>query len=202
MSYDLTQHYGLFLKRFTRQAADLTGPVPSVENLKVAFAFSQRSQKQALSLAMRLRPEGATQGEIIYIMGKPQNNWVMGRGGLVEAGYFKRIAVPQRDGISVAKLELTAKGRAFVDKASAKQAAGEAAGAAEAETPAKPVKKAKPVKGPAKAKGKAKAKPATTLAADAVEPASGPGSPVEGPLADDGATVDAVVTETSLEPAE
>lgn len=198
MSYDLSQHYGLFLKRFTKQVADVTGPQPGLDCLKVAFAFSQRSQKQAVALAMCLRPEGATGPEIQYVCGAPQNNW---RKGLIEAGYFKRVAVPSRNGVTVYKLEVSKRGEAMVAKAVTK-ADADAAKADATDTAEKPAKVAKPAKGAGKAKGKAKAKAARVVAEPTSEPTSEPDKPVAVPLADDGATVDAVVTDTALQAAE
>jgi hypothetical protein len=133
------------------------GAVPAAETLANVHALGCRPGKQAMAIAMALRPVGVTGPQIVMVCGAPQLNKMR---GLITDGVVKREAVPPQGdtGHTVYKLTLTAKGAAKV------KAAGKAAAEAKPTTAAKPGKAAKAAK-PRKAK--AVAKPDTALAADA-----------------------------------
>jgi len=155
------------------------GPQPTDEMLERAHAFG-RPGKQSLALAMTMRPEGATAGQIVQACGAPQNNH---RRHVVEKGWFKREpASASAEGHTVYKVTLSKKGEAKLATVTAK-AAADADKAGEA-----PVKATKG-KVKAKATKRAKAKPATTNApvtpeADAVTPANEPVTTADAPQAD------------------
>lgn len=148
------------------------GGKPTAELLETAHCFG-RPGKQSLALAMAMRSEGVTAGQIIMACGAPQNNH---RRDVIAAGWFKRDmnAAPNDAGHTVYKINLTPKGEVEMKK---RVAAAEAT-ALPGDKPAKPAKKAtsKP-----KASKKGKAKPVETPAAvtDTVEGADLPQQPTE-----------------------
>lgn len=120
------------------------GPKPGNDLLELAHKFG-RPGKQSLALAMAMRAEGVTAGQIQIACGAPQNNH---RRGLIGEGMFKRNAVAPTDaGHTVYQITLTARGKAAADKAA------RAVETSTVDGDAKPAKKAtsKPRK-PAKAK--------------------------------------------------
>jgi len=123
--------------------------------------------KVTMALAMYLRPEGATQGQVAQVCGGPQLNKMR---DLIESKLVKRINVDATNaGHTVYKIELTGKGAAGVPgyDANGKVSGTEA-----------PVKKAKA------AKGKRKPRPAKvtpTPAGDAApQPQGGQGDAANG----------------------
>src|SRR4029077_19763373 len=132
-----TDHYKPQLKAWQGK---LLGQKPGNDLLAVAHQFG-RPGKQSLALAMALRPEGVTGSQVNIACGAPQNNH---RVKLIRAKYFARVATPANElNHTVYKIELTAKGKAKVDKPVADPPQGAA-------TPAKPkaVKKPKAKKAP------------------------------------------------------
>ena len=129
------------------------GSKPTAAMLEVAHYFSpQGPGKQAFALALALRPEGVTRGQISALFqGHQQSNH---RKAQIDAGYFDRLphSVPGVDQSKCYKLELTDTGKAFIERRQADQAAKQAAVQAKLEAKgkvkpeAKPVAKPKPVK--------------------------------------------------------
>jgi hypothetical protein len=165
------------------------GSKPTADMLETAHYFSpQGPGKQAFALALTLRPEGVTRGQISQLFqGHQQSNH---RQAQIDAGYFDRLphSVPGVDKSKCYKLELTELGAAFIERRKVDKAAKQAAVQAklegkvkQVEKPAKPAK-AEPVKPlevkaapKAKRPSKAKAKPQpvaaevpATVPADAV----------------------------------
>jgi hypothetical protein len=133
--------YGDILKGWYKQA----GSKPTDAMLMVPALLGKRPGKEALHIAMCLRPEGCTVAQYV-LAGScgPANNY---RRALVKAGWFSCTV----EGKPYAfKLTVTAKGQAKLDKAQAALVAAEAdAGTS-----------------PAKAKRKAKRKPANAVTVD------------------------------------
>jgi hypothetical protein len=129
MSKDIT---GTYADTFKSWDSKRLGAKPSVNDLDTIHKLGARAGKQALANAMALRPQGVTGSEIVIACGAPQLNKMR---GFITDGLLKREALPPRNGHTVYKTTLTAKGAARIK------------GAAKAATPA-----------PAKAKKKAKAK--------------------------------------------
>lgn len=121
------------------------GGKPTAELLETAHCFG-RPGKQSLALAMAMRAEGVTAGQIIMACGAPQNNH---RRDVIAAGWFKRDmnAAPNDAGHTVYKINLTPKGEAEAKKRVAATEATTLPG----DKPAKPAKKgkAKPAETPA-----------------------------------------------------
>lgn len=143
---------------------NIMGKAPTQKLLDTAQALGLRPGKQALAVAMGLRPEGVTRLQIIAACGAPQMNRMT---GLEKSGYLKRDMnrPPTNDGRNhyVYAYTVTPKGQAFIDNL-AKVAADKAA-----PKPAKP-KAAKPAAKPVKVKGAAKPKAAKPKAVPKVEP--------------------------------
>jgi hypothetical protein len=112
MSKDVTGHYADVFKNWDKR---LLGPMPATKDLAVIHALGARPGKQALANAMALRPQGVTGSEIVIACGAPQLNKMR---GFVADGLLKREATPPRNGHTVYKLTLTAKG---ASKAKAKE---------------------------------------------------------------------------------
>lgn len=140
MSNVLTR-YNEQLKVWSKQL----GGKPTAELLETAHCFG-RPGKQSLALAMAMRAEGVTAGQIIMACGAPQNNH---RRDVIAAGWFKRdMNQPESPaGHTVYKINLTPKGEAEAKKR-----------VAATEATALPGDKPKPAK--AKAKGSKKQKAA------------------------------------------
>lgn len=124
------------------------GNKPTAELLETAHCFG-RAGKQSLALAMAMRTEGVTAGQIVMACGAPQNNH---RRDVIAAGWFKRdMNVPANDaGHTVYQIKLTPKGEAEAKKR--REALAATAVDGEAVTKAKPAK----VKAKKAAKGKTK----------------------------------------------
>jgi hypothetical protein len=138
MTKDITGHYADVFKGWQPK---LVGSKPAATNLDTIHKLGARPGKQALANAMAMRPEGVTGSEIIIACGAPQLNKMR---GFITDGLLKREAVPPRNGHTVYKLTLTAKGAARIK--------------GKAEKADKPAKVAKPK---AVRKPKAKAEPVT-----------------------------------------
>lgn len=134
----------------TKGWAKQAGTKPTGEALATVHALGARPGKQAMALAMALRPEGVTGPQIVLACGAPQLNKMR---DTAAKGLVKFVAMPITEaGHKVYRIELTAKGTAKVDKAKAAPA--------DADTKAaKPRKAAKPSKPKAD-----KAAPAVTTA--------------------------------------
>lgn len=132
------------------------GNKPADDLLQVAHAFG-RAGKQSLALALAMRPEGVTQGQIQIACGAPQNNH---RIGLIRAGYFKRdMTAPKTDaGHTVYRITLTTKGEQAMKKRLEAAAKAEVDGG-------KPAKVSKPRKAK-KAKADAATPAPATVQAD------------------------------------
>lgn len=120
---DVTKSYRPYLKHFRK---DMGAP-PSADHFNTAHGLGARiGSKVAMAIAMYLRPQGATQGQVVTVCGGPQLNKMR---GLIEAGFLKRGNLPNNEaGHTVYHVELSARGA----KAIAKKADGD-----------KPAKKAK-----------------------------------------------------------
>jgi hypothetical protein len=127
---DVLGHYADVFKTWQSK---LVGSKPARESLDTIHKLGARPGKQALANAMAMRPEGVTGSEIVIACGAPQLNKMR---GFVTDGLLKREAVPPRNGHTVYKTSLTAKGAQRIK------------GAVKAEpvTPAKPKKVTKKVK--------------------------------------------------------
>lgn len=141
-------HYATFFKNW---AVKTHGSKPTAEMFETAHNLGCAPGKQALALAMGLRPEGVTNTQVLYACDKPQSNK---RGGLVTDGHLKLNPMPKVNNNKVYQYTVTPKGLKRIESAEKRAAALEAAGKAEtAETAGKPkvkrVKNAKPRK-PAK----------------------------------------------------
>ena len=104
MSKDTTGHYADVFKNWDKRHL---GPMPATKDLAVIHALGARPGKQALANAMALRPQGVTGSEIVVACGAPQLNKMR---GFIADGLLKREAMPPRNGHTVYKLTLTAKG--------------------------------------------------------------------------------------------
>ncbi len=106
---------------FSRWSIKTLGPKPTLEQQAIAHAFG-RPGKQTLSLAMRLRPCGATSqqcsdaaGNVYNTKGTTQNNMP---NGLRDAGFFTQPVMPAQVGTkhTVYKLVLAPKGEAMMKR--------------------------------------------------------------------------------------
>lgn len=157
----VTSHYADVFKVW--QAA-LVGPKPTAEMLTNVHRLGLRPGKQALANAMACRDKGVTAGQIVIACGAPQLNKMR---DLITDALVKRVAVPKTpEGHTVYKLELTAKGKARIERSVKAEVKAEEAGKATGDKPA------------AKAKGTRKPK------VDKVTPAT-----VDAPTAAASATV-------------
>lgn len=103
------------------------GSKPTLEHVEAAHGLGCRPGLQALAVAMGLRPEGVTNGQVMFACGNPQNNK---RGGLVADGYLKRNPAAKVDGHEVYQYTVTPKGLKRIEANKAKAAALDAAGKA------------------------------------------------------------------------
>lgn len=129
------------------------GSKPTADMLNSVHGLKARPGKQALAIAMALRPEGVTGSQIILACGAPQLNKMR---GYITDSLLKRLpAPPSAEGHKVYRLELTAKGKqriASTEAAEAKLAeAGKATDAVAVKKPAKAKPAAKRTSKPAKA---------------------------------------------------
>lgn len=143
MSKQIVNAYANF---FADWQVKLLGAKPTVDMLTSAAAFCGHGTpgKQCLALAMAMRPEGVTAGQMQIACGGPQHNF---RRGLVTDGHLKPVATPKNAaGHTVYRVELTAKGKAYIAKAD--KADAEKAAKADKPATAKPAKPraAKPAK--------------------------------------------------------
>lgn len=122
---DVLGHYADTFKSWPKQV----GNKPTREALATIHGLGARPGKQALANALAMRPEGVTGSEIVIACGAPQLNKMR---GFITDNLLKREAVPPRNGHTVYKLTLTAKGAARIKGKAAKA------------TVEKPVAKAKP----------------------------------------------------------
>lgn len=125
------------------------GSKPTDDMLATVHNLGARPGKQALFIAMCLRPEGCTQAQMIMACGAPQLNKMR---GYVTDGLLKRLPAPSTEGNghTVYKLELTAKGNQRVERTL--KAAAKAAEAGNAEPADKATAKPKRTSKPRKAK--------------------------------------------------
>lgn len=108
----------------TWQGAQL-GAKPTAEMLGNVHNLGARPGKQALAIAMGLRPGGVTGAQIVVACGAPQLNKM--RGFISDALLKREAAPPDANGHTVYKLAVTAKGQARIARTiKAKQAADEA----------------------------------------------------------------------------
>jgi hypothetical protein len=117
---------GTYADVFKGWQGKLLGSKPTAEMLDAIHKLGARPGKQALACSMALRPEGVTGSEIVIACGAPQLNKMR---GFIADALTKREAVPPRNGHTVYKLTLTAKGAARIK--------GKADAVAKAEKPAK-----------------------------------------------------------------
>lgn len=147
-------HYASILKVWQPK---VWGSKPTAEMFGTAHGLGCRPGKQALAVAMGLRPEGVTGSQIVGACGNPQLNKMR---GLVADALLKREAVPMSPvGHQVYKLSLTAKGGKRVETNVKRAAELEAAGKAE---PAEKAKGKKAAVKKAAGKRKAKVQPVVT----------------------------------------
>lgn len=149
--------YGHMLKGWQTK---VVGAAPTAEMLANVHGLGCRPGKQAMAIAMALRPNGVTGSQIVVACGAPQLNKMR---GLISDGVLKREAVPPQaeTGHTVYKLTLTAKGAAKVKAAAAKPAADT--------KPAKAAKVTKAAPQPRKAKAAKVTPPAPVSDAAAVQ---------------------------------
>lgn len=98
-------HYASYLKAWPVKFA---GPKPTADQFNQAHGFGARAgTKVALAIAMYLRNDGATQGQVFNIVGAPQLNKMR---ALIEAGQAVRLPMPvNTQGHTVYKLALAPK---------------------------------------------------------------------------------------------
>ena len=135
--------YGNMLKGWPKQA----GSKPTGEMLATAHALNARPGKQALAMALALRPEGVTGAQIVLACGAPQLNKMR---DTVAKGWAKFAPLPMTDaGHKVYHLELTAKGTTKVANATDKAPEAKATKKAKASKPRKAKVKAPVTEAPA-----------------------------------------------------
>lgn len=140
--HDATQWYGPMLKAWPTK---LAGPKVTAQQLDTAHKLGARPGKQALANAMYLRPEGATQSQVVAVCGAPQLNKM--RGWRDADKVVRQVPMPKSAaGHTVYRIELTAKGAARVKGAA--DTAPEAAPKAKATPRKRPAKAAKPEAAP------------------------------------------------------
>lgn len=172
--------YAPQLKAWSKQL----GNKPTAELLETAHCFG-RAGKQSLALAMAMRTEGVTAGQIVMACGAPQNNH---RRDVIAAGWFKRdMNVPANDaGHTVYQIKLTPKGEAEAKKR--REALAATAVDGEAVTKAKPKAKVAKAGGKKAAKGKTKPQATPQPATEAEMPHSEPTPAADEPSNGEGHT--------------
>lgn len=129
------------------------GDKPGDDLFNTVHGLGLRPGKQALAVAMAMRPQGVTGHQIIMACGAPQLNRMR---GLINAGVVKRDGTAGSDtGHTVYKLTLTKKGQQVIDRHAAQQAKLTADGGGDATSKPKRKAKATGTKRPRKAKGAA-----------------------------------------------
>lgn len=129
----VTAHY---TEQFKAWPTALIGPKPTAEMLTNVHRLGLRPGKQALANAMACRDKGVTAGQIVIACGAPQLNKMR---DLITDALVKRVAVPKTpEGHTVYKLELTAKGKARIERSAKAELKADEAGKVDA--PAKPAK--------------------------------------------------------------
>jgi len=154
-----TGWYGDVFKRWPKTA----GEKPTAAMLATIHRLGARPGKQAMAIAMSLRPAGVTNSQIVAVCGNPQLNKMR---GFVADRLLKRLPAPATElNHTVYKHELTPKGQQRIDNALKREAAADAEAAAKPDKPAKKaaVKKAAKAKGASKPRKAAKG-PATETA--------------------------------------
>lgn len=68
-----------------------TGPKPSKTTLEVASQFARPSTGDHMAIAMTMRPNGATQSEIIAALGRPHRNKLK---ALLNKKQVKKLVLP------------------------------------------------------------------------------------------------------------
>lgn len=68
-----------------------TGPKPSKTVLQEASKYARLSTKDHMAIAMSMRPNGATQTEIIKLLGRPHRNKVK---KLLQDNKVKQVVLP------------------------------------------------------------------------------------------------------------
>jgi len=116
MSKDITGTYGDTFKAWD---AKRLGAKPTASDLDTIHKLGARPGKQALANAMALRATGVTGSEIVMACGAPQLNKMR---GFITDGLLKREALPPRNGHTVYKVTLTAKGANRIKAAAVKEA--------------------------------------------------------------------------------
>lgn len=130
----MTNHATYYSKTLFKGWPKQAGNKPGDDLLGIAHTFG-RAGKQSMALAMALRPEGVSAPQVTLACGAPQNNH---RIKLCGQGYFKVVEAPKTEqGHTVYRVELTAKGKAKVERVKAASAAALTA------SPAKPKRERK-----------------------------------------------------------
>lgn len=142
--------------------AKQAGPKPTAEMITTYHRLGARHGLQCLAGAMALRPDGVTGSEIVMACGNPQLNKMR---GFVADALVKQVNMPKRNGHQVYKLELTAKGKARIERTAKLEAEKLAAG------------EVKPADKPAKVSKPRKAKAASVTTPEVVATTSHTGGP-------------------------
>jgi hypothetical protein len=74
-----------------RDFNETTGPRPSKSAFKLADKYARHSSGDNVALAMVFRPHGATQAEIVSLLGHPHRNVVK---KLVDRGEVTKVVLP------------------------------------------------------------------------------------------------------------
>lgn len=115
-----------YAPQFKTWAVKTHGSKPTALMFEQAHGLGCRPGKQALAVAMGLRPEGVTNPQVLHTCGNPQNNK---RGGLVTDGYLKRMpAAKTAEGHEVYQYTVSPKGLKRIEVAAKRAADLEAAG--------------------------------------------------------------------------
>lgn len=134
---DVTGWYANYLNNWS---ISQLGSKPTADTFTKVHALGLRPGKQALAVAMYLRPGGATSSQVVIAVGAPQLNRMR---GLIADKLLVRVPTPSSAaGHTVYAVTLTAKGEQAIKAHTVSE----------------------PAKAPAKAKGARKPKPATTPA--------------------------------------
>lgn len=87
--------------RFTKE----TGPKPSKTTLQEASKLAREDTGDHMAVAMAMRPNGATQAEIIALLGHPHRNKIK---TLLEHKAVKQVVLPE-DGSRSTRIKLVRK---------------------------------------------------------------------------------------------
>lgn len=69
----------------------------------MAHKVARPGSKDAMAVAMALRPEGTTQGQVIQVLGHPHRNKIR---SLLTHRKAKLLKMPDKDGMQVYKIDL------------------------------------------------------------------------------------------------